>query len=87
MLSRSSSQPCCRSSLPVSLQGEPLRRYFHGLYSQAELNAFEANMYLASWLCCCPLLLRCARALQPPRAGRLLGGRVPPAQLLLHCAG
>lgn len=28
-------------------QGEPLRRYFHGLYSQAELNAFEANMYLA----------------------------------------
>lgn len=29
------------------LQGEPLRRYFYGLYSQAELNAFEANMYLA----------------------------------------
>lgn len=33
--------------LPSALQGEPLRRYFHGLYSQAELNAFEANMYLA----------------------------------------
>jgi chitin synthase len=29
------------------VQGEPLRRYFYGLYSQAELNAFEANMYLA----------------------------------------
>ena len=29
------------------LQGEPLRRYFYGLYSQAELNAFEANMFLA----------------------------------------
>jgi chitin synthase len=28
-------------------QGEPLRRYFYGLYSQAELNAFEANMFLA----------------------------------------
>ena len=30
-----------------SLQGEPLRRYFYGLYSQADLSAFEANMYLA----------------------------------------
>lgn len=28
-------------------QGEPLRRYFHGLYSEATLSAFEANMYLA----------------------------------------
>ena len=28
-------------------QGEPLRKYFYGLYSQAELNAFEANMFLA----------------------------------------
>lgn len=28
-------------------QGEPLRRYFYGLYSQADLSAFEANMYLA----------------------------------------
>ncbi len=26
---------------------EPLRKYFYGLYGQAELNAFEANMYLA----------------------------------------
>lgn len=34
----------CSSSC---LQGEPLRRYFYGLYSQAELNAFEANMFLA----------------------------------------
>jgi cellulose synthase/poly-beta-1,6-N-acetylglucosamine synthase-like glycosyltransferase len=33
--------------LPASLQGEPLRKYFYGLYSQAELNAFEANMFLA----------------------------------------
>lgn len=29
------------------LQGEPLRRYFYGLYSQNDLSAFEANMYLA----------------------------------------
>ena len=28
-------------------QGEPLRRYFYGLYSQNDLSAFEANMYLA----------------------------------------
>lgn len=34
-------------SRSVWLQGEPLRRYFYGLYSQAELNAFEANMFLA----------------------------------------
>lgn len=32
---------------PSLLQGEPLRKYFYGLYSQAELNAFEANMFLA----------------------------------------
>jgi chitin synthase len=31
----------------LAVDGEPLRRYFYGLYSQAELNAFEANMYLA----------------------------------------
>ncbi len=31
----------------LAIDGEPLRRYFYGLYSQAELNAFEANMYLA----------------------------------------
>ena len=31
----------------LAVEGEPLRRYFYGLYSQAELNAFEANMYLA----------------------------------------
>lgn len=31
----------------TSPQGEPLRRYFHGLYSEATLSAFEANMYLA----------------------------------------
>jgi len=31
----------------VAVEGEPLRRYFYGLYSQAELNAFEANMFLA----------------------------------------
>lgn len=36
--------PCC---IPLCLQGEPLRKYFYGLYSQAELNAFEANMFLA----------------------------------------
>ncbi len=29
------------------VQGEPLRRYFYGRYSQADLSAFEANMYLA----------------------------------------
>ena len=33
--------------LPPPLQGEPLRRYFYGLYSQNDLSAFEANMYLA----------------------------------------
>ncbi|PRW61415.1 chitin synthase 1 [Chlorella sorokiniana] len=31
----------------AAVEGEPLRRYFYGLYSQAELNAFEANMFLA----------------------------------------
>ena len=31
----------------TAVEGEPLRRYFYGLYSQAELNAFEANMFLA----------------------------------------
>eukprot|EP00887_Chlorella_sp_A99_P006915 scaffold2.g6915.t1 len=30
-----------------AIEGEPLRRYFYGLYSQADLSAFEANMYLA----------------------------------------
>ena len=30
-----------------AVQGEPLRRYFYGLYSQHDLSAFEANMYLA----------------------------------------
>lgn len=30
-----------------AIEGEPLRRYFYGLYSQADLTAFEANMYLA----------------------------------------
>lgn len=30
-----------------AVEGEPLRRYFYGLYSQADLSAFEANMYLA----------------------------------------
>jgi cellulose synthase/poly-beta-1,6-N-acetylglucosamine synthase-like glycosyltransferase len=33
--------------LSLLLQGEPLRRYFYGLYSQNDLSAFEANMYLA----------------------------------------
>ncbi|GAB4813424.1 hypothetical protein N2152v2_000470 [Parachlorella kessleri] len=31
----------------AAVEGEPLRRYFYGLYSQADLSAFEANMYLA----------------------------------------
>ena len=31
----------------AAVEGEPLRRYFYGLYSQADLNAFEANMFLA----------------------------------------
>jgi hypothetical protein len=35
------------SARPLAVQGEPLRRYFYGLYSQADLSAFEANMYLA----------------------------------------
>lgn len=34
-------------SHPSAPQGEPLRRYFYGLYSQNDLSAFEANMYLA----------------------------------------
>lgn len=49
--------PACSRWLPTVLeivsplarlpQGEPLRRYFYGLYSQNDLSAFEANMYLA----------------------------------------
>ncbi|PSC74218.1 chitin [Micractinium conductrix] len=31
----------------AAIEGEPLRRYFYGLYSQNDLSAFEANMYLA----------------------------------------
>ena len=31
----------------AAVEGEPLRRYFYGLYSQNDLSAFEANMYLA----------------------------------------
>lgn len=39
--------PASAPSAPAALQGEPLRRYFYGLYSQNDLSAFEANMYLA----------------------------------------
>lgn len=30
-----------------AVEGDPLRAYFMGLYAQADLNAFESNMFLA----------------------------------------
>lgn len=44
---QSANLPTALLPCPPTVQGEPLRRYFYGLYSQNDLSAFEANMYLA----------------------------------------
>lgn len=67
--------PC--PALPRPSQGEPLRKYFYGLYSQAELNAFEANMFLAEDRILCIEVV--AKKVRPPPYCRPRGAAPQPA--------